>query len=111
MYIPRDASGNPIPLRKQTINGQDIPLPDPAALGRPHTVIGGRISSTGEIYRQTATFPGGTWPSANGQSVPWSEVHWTTHGTPRFHTNPHQHIFTFDFQHGFWLRNPPIPFY
>lgn len=43
------------------MNGQDIPLPDPAAQGRPHTVLGGKISSkTGEIYRQSATFPEGT---------------------------------------------------
>jgi len=83
VYIPRDADGNPISLRKQTINGQDIPLPDPAAEGRPHTVLGGKISSeTGEVYRQSATFPDGTWPTANGHDVPWSEVHWTDHGTP-----------------------------
>lgn len=31
VYIPRDANGNLIPLRKQTVNGQDIPLPAPAA--------------------------------------------------------------------------------
>ncbi len=77
VYIPRDSEGNPIPLMKQRINGQDIPLPDPVAEGRPHTVLGGKVSSeTGEVYRQSATFPGGTWPSANGYDVPWSEVHW-----------------------------------
>ena len=66
--------GNPIPLRKQKVNGQDIPLPDPMAQGRPHTVIGSQISSkTGEIYTQTATFPGGTWPTVNGKDVPWSD--------------------------------------
>lgn len=60
IYIPRDEHGNPIPLNKQRINGQDIPLPDPAAEGRPHTVLGGKISSsTGEVYRQSATFSGG----------------------------------------------------
>ena len=37
IYIPKDGKGNPIPLRKQRVNGQDIPLPDPAAEGRPHT--------------------------------------------------------------------------
>ena len=45
LHIPTDAEGNPIPLNKQTVNGQDIPLPDPAAEGRPHTVLGGKVSS------------------------------------------------------------------
>ena len=95
IYIRKDADGNPIPLAKQTVNGQDIPLPDPNATG-PHTVLGGKVSSeTGEIYRQSATFPEGTWPPANGQNVPWSEVHWTNHGRGD-HTNPHQHIFEYN---------------
>ena len=99
-----DADGNPIPLNKQRVNGQDIPLPDPAAQGRPHTVIGSKISSkTGEIYRQTATFPKGTWPTANGQNVPWSEVHWTNHGRGD-HLNPHQHIFEYNPDKGGWIR-------
>lgn len=67
VYIPKDSDGMPIPLKKQRVNGQDIPLPDPAADGRPHTVLGGKLSSeTGEIYRQSATFPATTWPKANG---------------------------------------------
>ena len=111
VYIPMDADGNPIPLRKQNINGQDIPLPDPNASG-PHTVLGGTVSSkTGEIYRQSATFPDGTWPTANGQNVPWSEVHWTDHGTPHHHTNPHQHIFEYNPDKGGWYRNEPTPYY
>ena len=70
-YIPMDADGNPIPLNKLRINGQDIPLPDPKAQGRPHTVLGGKVSSeTGEVYRQTATFRVGSWPTANGYEVP-----------------------------------------
>lgn len=108
VYIPRDSEGNPIPLNKQRINGQDIPLPDPAAEGRPHTVLGGKVSSeTGEVYRQSATFPGGTWPSANGYDVPWSEVHWTDHGTSQFHTNPHEHIFEYNPDKGGWIRKGP----
>lgn len=104
--------GNPIPLRKQKVNGQDIPLPDPMAQGRPHTVIGSQISSkTGEIYTQTATFPGGTWPTVNGKDVPWSEVHWTDHGTPHHHTNPHQHIFQYNPDKGGWVRGEPTPYY
>lgn len=111
VYIPMDTDGNPIPLRKQNINGQDIPLPDPNASG-PHTVLGGTVSSkTGEIYRQSATFPDGTWPTANGQNVPWSEVHWTDHGTPHHHTNPHQHIFEYNPDKGGWYRNEPTPYY
>ena len=107
-YIPKDANGNPIPLAKQTVNGQDIPLPDPAAQGRPHTVLGGSVSSkTGEVYRQSATFPGETWPKANGQNVPWSEVHWGDHGTPHHHTNPHQHIFEYNPDKGGWIRKGP----
>ena len=111
VYIPRDSEGNPIPLKKQRINGQDIPLPDPAAEGRPHTVLGGKVSSeTGEVYRQSATFPGGTWPSANGYDVPWSEVHWTDHGTLQFHTNPHEHIFEYNPDKGGWIRKGPSDF-
>ncbi|QNU65818.1 hypothetical protein EHE19_013025 [Ruminiclostridium herbifermentans] len=90
------------------MNGQDIPLPDPNAQG-PHTVLGGKISSkTGEVYRQSATFPEGSWPTANGQNVPLSEVHWTDHCTPQYHTNPHQHIFTYEWENGGgWLRGEP----
>jgi len=110
-YIPKDANGNPISLSKQTVNGQDIPLPDPAAQGSPHTVIGGKTSSgTGEVYRQSATFPKGTWPKANGQDVPWSEIHWSDHGTPQFHTNPHQHIFEYNPDKGGWIRGGPSYF-
>jgi len=111
VYIPRDEEGNPIPLDKQTVNGQDIPLPDPSAEGRPHTVLGGKVSSkTGEDYRQSATFPGGTWPTVNGHDVPWSEVHWTDHGTPHHHTNPHQHIFEYNPDKGGWIRKGPTIF-
>ncbi len=111
-YIPMDADGNPIPLNKQRVNGQDIPLPDPDAQGRPHTVLGSKISSkTGEIYLQSATFPSGTWPSVNGYDVPWSEVHWTDHDTPQHHTNPHQHIFIYNPDKGGWIRTEPTPYY
>ena len=111
VYIPRDAHGNPIPLQKQTVNGQDIPLPALEAEGRPHTVLGGKISSkTGEVYRQSATFPGGTWPTVNGQDVPWSEVHWTDHGTPHHHTSPHQHILEYKPDQGGWIRSGPTLF-
>lgn len=108
--MPKDASGNPISLQKQRVNGQDIPLPDPAAQGRPHTVLGEITSSkTGEVYRQSATFPEGTWPKANGQDVPLSEVHWTNHGRGD-HLNPHQHIFEYNPDKGGWIRGEPSYF-
>ena len=110
-YIPRDADGSLIPLNKHRVNNQDIPLPDPNAQGRSHTVLGGKISSeSGLPYRQSATFPEGTWPTANGKNVPWSEVHWGNHGDPLHHTNPHQHIFKYNFDEGFWKRQGPSYF-
>ncbi|MBD2800020.1 RHS repeat protein [Xenorhabdus sp. M] len=110
VYIPRDANGKPIPLDKQIVNSQDIPLPHPGAEGRAHTVLGGKVSSkTGEVYRQSATFPEATWPLAKGQPVPLSEVHWTSHGRPD-HTNPHQHPFNYEGQYG-WKRADRLPFY
>jgi hypothetical protein len=101
-YIPRDREGNPIPLRQQRVNNTDIPLPDPAAEGRPHTVLGGRVGSDGVVYRQSATFPGGTWPPANGHDVPWSRVDWHDHSRPWDHSNPHQHVFEYDSSRGGW---------
>lgn len=90
---------------------QSIPLPAPNAQG-PHTVLGGKISSkTGLPYRQSATFPEGTWPTANGKNVPWSEVHWGDHGTPEYHANPHQHEFIYDFVQRTWKRQKPTNFY
>lgn len=110
-YYPKDANGNPIPLQKQRVKNQDIPLPDPTAQG-PHTTIGGKISSeTGLPYRQSATFPEGTWPTANGQNVPWSEVHWGDHGSSWNHPNPHQHTFKYDFQQRSWMRQEQTNFY
>ncbi len=40
----------------------------------------------------------------NGHDVPWGEVHWTDHGTPYHHTNPHQHIFEYNPDKGGWIR-------
>ena len=108
VYISTDANGNPIPLAKQRVNGQDIPLPDPAAQGRPHTVLRGKISSeTGELYRQSATFNGGSWPTAKGYEVPISEVHWSDHNRADVHTNPHKHVFIYDFTNKYWYRSDP----
>jgi hypothetical protein len=44
MFADSDSILNIMPLQKQRVNGQDIPLPDAIAEGRPHTVIGGKIS-------------------------------------------------------------------
>ena len=49
-------------------------------------------------------------PSANGYDVPWSEVHWTDHGTSQFHTNPHEHIFEYNPDKGGWIRKGPSDF-
>ncbi|MBQ5445889.1 MAG: hypothetical protein IIT48_04385, partial [Lachnospiraceae bacterium] len=88
VYIPKDENGKQISLKKQRLMGQDIPLPDKRANGRPHTVLGGKVSSkTGEVYRQSATFNGGSWPTANA------------------HSNPHQHVFMYDFDNRYWHRS------
>jgi len=110
VYIPRDADGNPVPLASQRVNGTDIPLPDPTAQG-PHTVLGGRVGSDGVVYRQSASFPEGVWPTANGQNVPWSRVDWHDHSRPWDHTNPHQHPFLYDSSRGGWTELPRTPFY
>lgn len=90
-YIPK------FPLQQHKVKGWDIPLPDPLAKGYPHTTLGGKISSeTGLLYRQSATFTGGTWPSENGLVVPWGRVDWYDHGTPQFHENPHIHLFFYN---------------
>ena len=103
-YIPRDENGNIVPLSKQIVNGRDIPIPDPSAQGRPHTVLGGAISTkTGVPYRQSASFGGETWPSANGYDVPLYETHWYNHGRGD-HAVPHKHIFYYDSSNGGWQR-------
>lgn len=94
----------------QRVRDIDIPTPLPEAVG-PHTTLGGRVSkSTGEIYRQSATFPEGTWPAPNGQNVPWSRVDWTNHGRPEQHANPHQYRFYYDSSAGGWKVDDPSPF-
>jgi RHS repeat-associated protein len=110
VYLPHDpVTGKPRALPQQTLkSGVDIPLPDPRAGGAPHTTLGTRIGSDGIPYRQSATFPGETWPTAAGQAVPWSRVDWTDHGTPWHHPAPHQHIF--EYNNGSWSDGPPVPF-
>ena len=103
-YIPRDENGKVIPLKRQMVNGRDIPLPDSAAHGKPHTVLGGSTSAkTGADYRQSSTFGGGTWPSANGYDVPLYETHWYNHGRGD-HAIPHKHIYYYDSSNGGWQR-------
>ena len=111
-YLPTDpVTGQPIPLRQQTVKGVDIPLPDPQAGGNGHTTLGTRVGSDGVPYRQSATFPAGpSWPQANGQDVPWSRVDWTDHGWPWDHPSPHQHVFTYDRIQKTWVSGPQVPF-
>ncbi|MEJ5107001.1 RHS repeat-associated core domain-containing protein, partial [Chryseobacterium sp. MYb328] len=103
IYIPKT------PLSQQKVAGWDIPLPDPLAGKYPHTTLGGKIGSDGILYRQSATFTGGSWPLANGKVVPWSRVDWTTHGRPLVHPNPHQHIFNFNNGKN-WQYGKAVPF-
>ena len=102
MYIPKT------PLAQHKVGGWDIPLPSPLAGSYPHTTLGGKIGSDGILYRQSATFTGGSWPLANGQIVPWSRVDWTTHGRPLVHPNPHQHVFNFNGKN--WQYGKAVPF-
>ncbi|WP_346315963.1 DUF6443 domain-containing protein [Chitinophaga sp. YIM B06452] len=102
VYIPK------IPLAQQNVAGWDIPLPNPAAGSYAHTTLGQRLGSDGIIYRQSATFTGGSWPLANGKIVPWSRVDWTDHGRAAVHPNPHQHIFNWSGK--FWWTGDPTPF-
>ena len=95
LYLPDQA------LAKQRVNGQDIPLPLDAAEGRPHTVLGSRVGSDGQTYRQSAEFTGETWPKVNNKDVPLSEVHWSSHNRGD-HINPHQHVFEYDGKG--WIR-------
>jgi RHS repeat-associated protein len=110
VYVP-GKDGEYIPLSQQVVNNIDIPLPDPRAAGAPHTVLGGRMGSDGVLYRQSATFPGDTWPTANGYDVPWSRVDWTNHGRSD-HTDPHMQTFIYDSRpnKGGWIEGPQLPF-
>jgi RHS repeat-associated protein len=112
VYIPRTKQGTPVPLPQRDVGGVDIPLPDPAAEG-PHTVLGGRVGTGGQVYRQSATFPeAGNWPSApDQQAVPFGRVDWTSHpDLPGHHPNPHVHPLSYDPVNKQWLELPPLPF-
>jgi hypothetical protein len=110
-YIPRNELGKPAPLPQQrTPHGQDVPVPHPDAGGAPHTTLGGRLGGDGLIYRQSATFPGETWPKACGYDVPWSRIDWTNHGMPWNHPLPHQHRFVYDPSRG-GVSEPAEGFY
>ncbi|MCK4150449.1 DUF6862 domain-containing protein, partial [Ralstonia pseudosolanacearum] len=115
VYIPQDANGTPVPLPQRTVAGiGDVPLPLPTADGAPHTVLGGKVASDGEtVYRQSATFPGGTWPSLGGVDVPWGRVDWSDHGylpgPP--HPDPHIHEFYYDPVQKQWQISPAKPFF
>ena len=103
IYIPRTV------LNQQKVAGIDIPLPNPHAGNFPHTTLGGKVGSDGILYRQSATFTGGSWPLAAGKIVPLSRVDWSSHGRLSIHPNPHQHVYNFNNGHS-WLYNGNIPF-
>lgn len=86
-YIPEN------PLQQQKVRGVDIPLPHPGLEGVDHTVLGGKVGSDGNRYRQSATFSGPSWPQADGYDVPMSRVDWSNHGRPSDHPDVHQHPF------------------
>ena len=114
-YIPRSSDGTPILLPQRAIPGVgDVPTPLPEADGAPHTVLGGKLASDGDtVYRQTATFPGGTWPSLDGGEVPWGRVDWTGHEylPGPSHPDPHIHEFYYDPQQKQWQIGPAKPFF
>jgi RsiW-degrading membrane proteinase PrsW (M82 family) len=110
VYIPYDESGKPIPLERWPRGGKqgaDMPKPLKDAIG-PHTVIGGKISGkTGEAYRQTAEFPGPSWPKVDGVDAPTHSTDWSDHGTPQHHADPHVHGYYFDRDQRKWFKGPP----
>lgn len=96
-------AGEAIPLAKhQPEGGIDVPLPDPAAQGHPHTALGGRYGTQGEgLYRQSATFTeAGNETRYNGHPVPLGRVDWTSHNRPtdkeKPHADPHIHGYYYD---------------
>lgn len=115
VYIPTGSDGAPIPLLQRAVPGVgDVPLPLAEADGAPHTVLGGKVASDGEtVYRQTATFPGGTWPPLDGTDVPWGRVDWTDHSylPGPAHPDPHIHEFYFDPVQKQWQIGPAKPFW
>ncbi|WP_232451795.1 beta strand repeat-containing protein [Burkholderia ubonensis] len=114
-YIPQAIDGTPIALPQGMVPGVgDVPTPLPEANGAPHTVLGGKVASDGvTVYRQTATFPGGTWPLLDGMEVPWGRVDWTGHEylPGPLHPDPHIHEFRYDPVQKQWQIGPATPFY
>jgi filamentous hemagglutinin len=108
-YVPS------VPLAMKKVPGVgDVPLRLPEAEGLPHSVLGEKLASDGRtVYRQTATFDGGTWPQANGLDVPWGRVDWTSHPylPGPAHPNPHIHEFIYDFTQGQWRSTAAKPFF
>jgi len=117
VYFPRTEEGAPVALPQRRVNGVDIPLPDARAEGAAHTVLGGRKGTSGDIYRQSATFPEpANWPkAADDISVPFGRVDWTSHpGLPgAAHANPHVHPLVYDPATKQWVQLPgrglPVP--
>lgn len=109
-YIPRDNQSLPIPLKRAGPHARDNPLPDPDAKGSAHTTLGGKVSGeTGELYRQSATFPE-LDPTVPSYAKPLYEVHWGNHGRGD-HPNPHMHNWSKPDEAGKgWIRGETQPF-
>ena len=109
VYVPN----TPLAMRKFPGVG-DVPLRLPEAEGLPHSVLGSKLASDGKtVYRQSATFDGGTWPNPSGIDVPWGRVDWTSHPylPGPAHPDPHIHEFVYDFKQGQWRSMPAKPFF
>lgn len=79
--LPRDANGNNLP---------DSPYP--------HTQLG---------QGRKGTYPAAREFGENGEVV--RDIHWTDHGRPAQHTNPHQHRYTQNETGGTKRRGPAEP--
>ena len=110
-YIPTN-NGKPVPLPRNNMGYLDPPAPNPGAISpngtvRPHTTLGGKVGSDGQIYRQSATFPGGqSTPRGHGGNMPLYETHWGNHGRSD-HPDIHNHDYSFDFDQNQWRRGSP----
>lgn len=69
------------PLRR---NKAGVPIPDPEALGVPHTQLG-RKKGRKEVYKQAREF------DEKGNII--KDIDFTDHDRPKEHTNPHQHLY------------------
>jgi RHS repeat-associated protein len=89
--------GGVFPDRPLPLDEHGVPIPDTET---PHTQLGTRQGSKGP-YPQAREF------DAEGQAV--RDIHFTDHGRPHNHTNPHQHVLQENQTGGTPKRGPPTP--